>query len=60
MPAETPQQEVDRINRGAEAERSPEGPGPITVRGALPLIAFGIGGLVVAALAVWLIFRDVH
>ena len=60
MPAETPQQEADRINREAEAERGPDDPGPITLRGAIPLMAFGIGALVVAALAVWLIFRDVH
>ena len=60
MPVETPPQHVDRINREAEAERGPDDPRPIMGWDAWPLIAFGVGALVVAGLAVWLIFKDVH
>ena len=60
MAVETPQQKVDRINRTAEAERGPDDPRPVYGWEAWPLIAFGVGALVCAALAVWLIFRDVH
>ena len=60
MSVETPQQRVDRINREAEAERGPDDPRPVAGWAAWPLIAFGVASLVCAALAVWLIFRDVH
>jgi hypothetical protein len=59
MGVETPQQRVDRINREAEVERGPDDPRPIYGWEAWPLIAFGLGALISAALAVWLIFRDV-
>jgi hypothetical protein len=59
MGVEAPHQRVDRINYEAEAERGPDDRRPYGWA-AWPLIAFGVGALVCAALAVWLIFRDVH
>jgi hypothetical protein len=60
MPVETPQQRVDRINREAETELGPDGSGPVSGWQAWPLIAFGVGALVTAAVVSWLIFRNVH
>ncbi|MBV8192995.1 MAG: hypothetical protein JOY64_18385 [Alphaproteobacteria bacterium] len=59
MSVETPRQTVARMDREAEAERGPNDRRPYGWEN-WPLIAFGTGALVFAALAIWLIFRDVH